>query len=120
MTSIIKHGKWELEPHEYEFLTRELHHCNTDLIFLANVIQFEVEFGAFCESVMTTYMDSLKVHGEESASQDMQCRSLLQHLAYCTTDAKFRQSQTQSLRMRVQSQINLVRLENLTSQNGSL
>ena len=37
-----------LEEMEYERLIRDLHACNTDLIFLGNLIHFEIEFGEFC------------------------------------------------------------------------
>ena len=113
MTSISTMKQWELQPHEYEFLTRELHASNTDLVFLFNVVQFEVELGNHFENVVNAFDDTRKLHFGEPLPHDKR-QSVLQHLAYCKHDTQFRQNQLQSLKMRVQSQINLVRLQMLT------
>ena len=107
MTSIATMKCLEAQPHEYETLTWELHALNTDLIFLSNVVQFEVELGNMCEKAVHTMGEQRKLHHEDVSPVDKN-GPVLQQFKYSANDTKFRQIQLHSLRMRVQSQINLV------------
>ena len=40
-----------LSEADYERLARDMHACNTNLIFLGDLVNFELEFGAFCGTV---------------------------------------------------------------------
>ena len=92
----------------YAELTRDLHACNTDLIFLGHVLDFELELGAFCSQAFDTF-EELRRQRKEAPFHDKRVAHFFQQrLAYCMKDGEFRQRQTEALRTRVQSQINLV------------
>lgn len=92
----------------YAELTRDLHACNTDLIFLGHVLDFELELGAFCSQVFDTFEELRRQRKEAPFHNKRAAHCFQQRLAYCVKDGEFRQRQTGALRTRVQSQINLV------------
>ena len=108
-------GGYALQISDYEKLMRDLHSANTNLIFLLNVLNFEAELGDFCRRIFDEFEDlrarinhrhhHLKKKRFHSARAKDEFR---QHLAYCVDSSRFRLKQTQSLRMRVESQINVV------------
>lgn len=103
-------GGYTLRIADYEKMMRDLHSCNTNLIFLANVLNFEMEFGAFCGRIFDVF-EELRERVEGGKFHTERARDEFQrHLAYCVDSGRFRQKQTQSLRMRVKSQINVVSL----------
>lgn len=92
----------------YAGLTRDLHACNTDLIFLGHVLDFELELGAFCSQAFDTFEELRRQRRETMFHDERAASCFQQRLAYCVKDGEFRQRQTMALRTRVQSQINLV------------
>jgi len=54
------------EEMEYERLIRDLHGCNNNLIFLGNLIHFEIEFGEFCYKLFDTFDDLRKIAGKSA------------------------------------------------------
>lgn len=111
-TSLSTRQRWERDPYRYEFLTREIHSCNNNLVFLANISEFEKDLGEFCAEVMDIYV---KLRAEVTRSSTMpHCErdQALEYLRYCTNDTKSRQRLIQCLKLRVQTQINLVSKQN--------
>lgn len=122
-----------LQISDYEKLMRDLHSANTNLIFLLNVLSFEAEFGAFCGRLFEEFEDlrrrmhrrmrnrrrHLKNENTKGGKKEAKNKKkrfhgarardeFRQHLAYCVDASRFRLKQTQSLRLRVESQINVV------------
>lgn len=93
---------------EYEVLMHDLHDCNTYLIIFTNVLNFEIEFGSFCGRLFEVFEELRERNGDGKFHTDKARDGFRQHLAYCMNDSRFRQNQTQSLRMRVQSQLDVV------------
>lgn len=93
----------------YEELTRDLHACNTELIFLSDMLYFELKLGVFCRDMFDVFeglrkeLDMDPFHNKRSQS-DFQ-----QNLEWSINMSEQRQRQTMSLKTRIQSQINLVR-----------
>lgn len=91
----------------YELLTRALHSCNTNLIFLDNMIYFEVAAGRFVKDTLIKFqllrerklVEAIPVHVENT---------LMQNIEYLLNGAEMRRHQAQSLYRRTQSQINVV------------
>lgn len=111
MTSLdTNQGGYSLRISDYERMMRDLHSCKTNLIFLANVLNFEVEFGTFCGRVFEVFEQLRERTGQGSFHTPRAKDEFQQHLAYCMDSSRFRQTQIQSLRMRVKSQINVVSL----------
>lgn len=109
MTSLdTSHRGYALHISEYERMIRDLHACNTNLIFLADVLNFEVEFGSFCGRLFDLLEELRERTGNEKFHTAQAKDEFRQHLAYCMNSSRFRQNQIQALKMRVQSQINLV------------
>ena len=109
MTSLDTNpGGYSLRISDYEKMMRDLHACNTNLIFLANVLNFEMEFGTFCGRLFEVFEELRERSGEGKFHTARARDEFQQHLAYCMDSSRFRQKQTQSLRMRVKSQINVV------------
>ena len=99
---------YSLRISDYERMMRDLHSCNTNLIFLANVLNFEMEFGAFCGRIFDVFEELRGRIGEGKFHTERARDEFQRNLAYCVDSSRFRQKQTQSLRMRVKSQINVV------------
>lgn len=99
---------YSLRISDYEKMMRDLHSCNTNLIFLANVLNFEMDFGTFCGRIFDVFEELRGRIGDGKFHTERARDEFQQHLAYCVDSSRSRQKQTQSLRMRVKSQINVV------------
>ena len=98
----------QIAAKHYETLTRDLHSCNTDLIFLDTMLAFELKFGEFCKKT-TEKADRLR----RLVTQAPLCNNLDEfndNMDYLYNLCELRRNQTQSLRNRIQSQINVVGL----------
>lgn len=102
-----QHGD-SLHISEYERMMRDLHACQTNLIFLANVLNFEMEFGILCGRLFEVFEELRERTGEGNFHTPRARDEFHQHLTYCMNSSRFRQNQIQSLRLRVKSQINVV------------
>lgn len=117
-TNVNQDGKmnYSLRISDYEKMMRDLHSCNTNLIFLGNVLSFEMEFGMFCGRLFDVFEDlrgrisnNNKKEEEKGKYHSPRAKDEFhQHLAYFLDSSRCRLKQTQSLRMRVESQINVV------------
>jgi hypothetical protein len=93
---------------DYEKLTRDLNACKTSLIFLDNFTAFGNDVGTFCKETLNMLetlrqercLVTLSISDTVSAAQD---------LDYHLNLGQRRRVQAQSLKGRVQTQINLVR-----------
>lgn len=120
MTSLdTNQGGYSLRISDYEKMMRDLHACNTNLIFLANVLNFEMEFGTFCGRLFEVFEELRERTGQGKFHTARARDEFQQHLAYCMDNSRFRQKQTQSLRMRVKSQINAVGLSLSSSRRST-
>ncbi|KAN0093584.1 hypothetical protein V8E51_016768 [Hyaloscypha variabilis] len=109
MTSLaLTDHAWE--EMEYERLIRDLHACNTNLIFLGDLIHFEIDFGEFCYKLFDIFEDLRKSAGKSAFHAPQTKDEIHKSLAFLLKLSYFRQQQTQALRMRIQSQTNLVSL----------
>ncbi|KAH8791050.1 hypothetical protein BGZ57DRAFT_875105 [Hyaloscypha finlandica] len=103
--------------HEYELFTRDLHSCHTDLIFLGDMLSFEMEFGTFCTRLLDTFEGLRKQNGMDPYHSVADKDGSQQNLSYWMNISRFRYNQTQALKMRIQSQINV--MYSLISQRDS-
>lgn len=93
---------------EYESLSRDLHSCNTDLVFLNNILDFEVKFGDFCNSMLGV-LDDLRSATRTNKTTSRKMRAdVRQHLAYVQNSSRLKQTQAQTLSKRVDSKMSLV------------
>lgn len=116
MTSLaLTDHAWE--EMEYEKLVRDLHACNTNLIFLGDLIHFEINFGEFCYKLFDIFEDLRKSAGKSAFHTPQTKDEIHNGLAFLLKLSRFRQQQTQALRQRIQSQTNL--LYSLISQRDS-
>lgn len=95
---------------EYERLLRDLHACNTNLIFLGDLINFEIEFGEFVYKLFDIFEELRKSAGKAAFHKVQTKEDVLNRLAFLLKLSHFRKQQTRALRERIQSQTNLVSL----------
>jgi hypothetical protein len=95
---------------KYEALMRDLHACNTNLIFLGAVLNFEVEFGNFCNHLFNIFEDLRRQAGYGAFHAAKARDEFRQNLGYCLDSSRSRRNQTDALQIRIKSQINLVRV----------
>lgn len=100
---------------EYERLLGDLHACNTNLIFLSDMIHFELEFGEFCFKFVDIFEDLRKRAGKSTFHTPRTRDEFHQRVMFLLKLSHFRQQQTQALRSRIQSQITLVGVDHLHS-----
>lgn len=98
----------DAEDMEYDKLIRDLHACNTNLVFLGSLIHFEIEFGEFIYKLFDIFEDARKRAGKSVFHKPQTKDEILTRLAFLLKLSHFRQQQTQALRERIQSQTNLV------------
>lgn len=94
---------------DHELLIKALHSCNTMLIFLDNMTNFEVAVGKFIKETLTKFQmireRSLLMLETIPAGID---DTLIQAIEYLLNAAEMRRYQAQSLHQRTQTQINVV------------
>lgn len=95
---------------EYEKLIRDMHACNTNLIFLSDLINFETELGQFCLELCDIFEDLRRRAALPDFHSTPEKDNLLQWLKFLLKLSRFRHNQTQALRARIHSQTNLVSL----------
>lgn len=93
---------------EYEKLIRDMHNCNTGLIFLSDVINYEIELGQFCFELYDIFEDLRRKAALPDFHSAPEKDNFLHWLKFLLKLSHFRHSQTQALRSRIQSQTNLV------------
>lgn len=93
---------------DYEQLNKALHECNTNLIFLDNITNFEMAVGKFIKDTLVKFEVLRKENGITS---DSNCayQSVSQNMDYLINACEMRRYQAQSLHRRIQTQINVVR-----------
>lgn len=91
----------------YELLTKALHSCNTNLIFLDNMTNFEVAIGTFIKETYIKFQTLREMRLLETIPVDVD-DTLMQNIEYLLNAAAMRRYQAQSLHRRTQSQINVV------------
>jgi hypothetical protein len=92
---------------EYEALTRDLHVCNTNLIFMEHVTEFERSWGAFCKDTLGV-LETLRL---ERGLQNFSKRETVQTaqcMDYHLNLSQMRRTQVLALQKRVQLQVNVV------------
>ena len=92
---------------DYDRLARRMHACNTNLIFLDHILEFESRLGAFCRQVWRTFCKLRLEQGLEDLLQ-YQHDEFEQALDYHLNDSSLRRSQSQALQKRIQSQMSVV------------
>src|SRR5882724_8439955 len=108
MTSLLSFFPKNVEILEYELFTRDLHACYTDLIFLGDMLNFELEFGTFCTRLLDSFEGLPKKRGMDPYYSVVGKDTSQQNLDHWMNLSQFCHNQTQALKMRTQSQINLV------------
>ena len=97
---------------DHELLIKALHSCNTMLIFLDNMTNFEVAVGKFIKETLTKFQMIRERRLLEMIPADID-DTLIQVIEYLLNAAEMRRYQAQSLHRRTQTQINVVsRFEN--------
>lgn len=107
MTSLRITTSNSLVATDYELLTKALHSCNTRLIFLDNVTNFEVAVGRFIKETLI----KLQMMRERRQLEKIPANiddTLIQNVEYLLNAAEMRKYQAQSLHRRIQTQINVV------------
>lgn len=96
---------------DHELLTKALHACNTNLIFLDNLTNFEVEVGRFIKETLIKFQRIRERKAEirllETTPPDVD-DTLIHNIEYLLNAAEMRRYQAQSLLRRAQTQINVV------------
>ncbi|KAH7007009.1 hypothetical protein EDB80DRAFT_684262 [Ilyonectria destructans] len=92
---------------EYEKLIRDMHACNTNLIFLSDLINYEIELGQFCLELYDIFEDLRRRATLPDFHSAPEKDNLLQWLKFLLKLSRFRHNQTQALRARIHSQTNL-------------
>lgn len=90
---------------DHERLNEDLHACNTNLIFLDNVTNFEMSVGKF---IKDTYVKFAVLRHEMGIASTSNYESLSQDTDCLINVCEMRRYQAQSLHRRLQSQINVV------------
>lgn len=94
---------------EYETLAQDIHACNTDLIFLGDFMNYELEFGEFCLKLSRLLVDLREKASIQQPLYALQTTdNFNQDLEFLINLTRFRQNQTKALKLRVQGQINVV------------
>jgi hypothetical protein len=102
------HDSTEFLLSEYERLIRQLQACNMNLIFLDDMLRFELQLGTFITDVVQVF-ENLRTRAGDAQFHSARSRDgLQQHVDYCINSSQFRKNQIQSLKMRIQSKTNLV------------
>lgn len=92
---------------DYELLSKDLHSCNTNLIFLDNLTNFEVAVGRFIKETLIRFQMIRERRLLEKILADVD-DTLIQNIEYLLNAAEMRRYQAQSLHRRTQTQINVV------------
>ena len=92
---------------DYELLIEALHSCNTNLIFLDNMTNFEVAVVRFIKETLIRFQMIRERRLLEKIPADVD-DTLIQNIEYLLNAAEMRRYQAQSLHRRTQTQINVV------------
>lgn len=93
---------------DYESLTKRLHRCHTDLIFLDTVQNFEACLGDFCKKA-AVQLETMRQQLDLEASSVSDQNIFFQNVDYHLNQNELRRFQTTCLQKRIQTQINVVR-----------
>ena len=106
MTSLDSFVFSNIEP-KFDVLLKALHGCNTELIFLDNIMNFELALSRFVRETIEKFEE---LHQDKDLDCDRRCATynILQNVDYLINACEMRRYQAQSLLRRVQSQINVV------------
>lgn len=107
MTSLVIAKSSPQDAADYEKLTKALHSCNTNLIFLDNLTNFEVAVGRFIAETLKKFQTIREKRGLETIPVDVH-DTLIHNIEYLLNVAEMRRYQAQSLHRRIQTQINVV------------
>lgn len=107
MTSLQLRNISDQAEINFEHLIKSLHHCNTNLIFLDNVTNFDMALGKFIKETLVKLELVRTNRGCEPIGEDVQ-NGLSESIDYLLNASDMRRYQAQSLQRRVQSQINVV------------
>ncbi|KAL9612610.1 MAG: hypothetical protein Q9167_002816 [Letrouitia subvulpina] len=116
MTSLALAHTLDNQTLDYESLTKRLHRCHTDLIFLDTVQNFEACLGNFCKKAAVQLETMRQQLGLEASSVSDQ-NIFFQNVEYHLNQNELRRFQTLCLQKRIQTQINV--LYSLISQRDS-
>lgn len=92
---------------DYEQLNKDLHACNTELIFLDNITNFEMKLGQFIKETLKKF-EALRHESGISSESIYAYETLSSNMDYLINACEMRRYQAQSLHQRVKSQINVV------------
>lgn len=92
---------------DYELLAKAIHACNTNLIFLDNLTNFEVGLGKFIKETMIKFHTMRERKQLEPIPADVD-DTLTHNIEHLLNAAELRRYQAQSLHRRSQTQINVV------------
>ncbi|MCJ1260167.1 hypothetical protein MMC22_000026 [Lobaria immixta] len=92
---------------DYELLIKALHSCNTNLIFLENITNFEVAVVRFIKETLIRFQMIRERRLLEKIPADVD-DTLIQNIEDLLNAAEMRRYQAQSLHRRTQTQINVV------------
>jgi hypothetical protein len=101
---------------EYEILLKDLHACNTNLIFTETVTEFEDGLGAFFKETLSMLEELRRERGLDTLSKGdiaAQAQNLDYHL-------NLSRMQSLSLQKRIQLQINVVSSEPYSAATAAL
>ena len=97
----------ECQQTNYEQIIKDLNGCGTRLIFLENIIDFEISAGNFCKETLELFESLRKSRGLEQLSLP-DYEETMQNLDFHINLADRRRVQTKSLAKRVQMQLTVV------------
>lgn len=107
MTSVRVQSLSLQASEDYEQLTKALHNCNTNLIFLDHMNHFEMALGRFFKETLIKFQSIRERRLLETIPADID-DILIQNIDYLLSTAEMRRHQAQCLHRRTQSQINVV------------
>ena len=108
MTSLALPDNVDREHVDLERLTKDLHQCHTDLIFLDVVLNFQSTFAVFCKTIYEV-LEDLQLQTGTSVLSNAERDAYMQYVSFHANENDFRKYQTASLQKRVQTQINVVK-----------
>ena len=106
-TGLTLWGSNKTSPSKYEQLNKDMHICKTSLAILLNMMAFEEELGQFLRRLFQQ-LDDLRTDRGLSRTPQWKRIKVQQDLEYHLTTCRLRRMQTELLRDRIRTQIDVV------------
>ena len=106
--SSLSFGSHGVGSMHYERLIKDVHDCNTRLIFLENMMNFEEALGKFVRELLSR-VEKIHIQYPDLSCHEAEWQKIMEYVDFYLSRTIFNRSQGLSLQKRVQSQISVVR-----------